>query len=204
MYTVPMALLDFVPVVFFIAASYLMLKDLYNKMSKGAYAMLCAGLFNVSTAGGAKALYKLLYALGICDFQALSAIFFPIQAFGFLLAGIAMVCLVSRRQGKGRLYAVVPPFFSGTMIFVGFMVLGLGGMDTGLSVIARRMKQNKAVPMFIVSFVCSLMMGYLSSKDFSKAYMNYIGELVNTVGQACLFLGMRTLDHAGLEDFQME
>ncbi len=34
--TVPMALVDYIPVALFIAAAVLLLRDLYNKMSKGA------------------------------------------------------------------------------------------------------------------------------------------------------------------------
>lgn len=38
--SLPMALADFVPVGLFLAASVLLQRDLYNKMSKGAFALL--------------------------------------------------------------------------------------------------------------------------------------------------------------------
>ena len=42
-FTVPMALMDYVPVIFFGITAVILLRDLYNKMFKGAYALLAAG-----------------------------------------------------------------------------------------------------------------------------------------------------------------
>lgn len=41
-FTVPMALMDYLPVFFFGVSAVLLLRDLYNKMFKGAYALLAA------------------------------------------------------------------------------------------------------------------------------------------------------------------
>ena len=76
-FSVGMALVDFIPVVLFAAASVILMRDLYNKMSKGAFALLAAGTIDVAFAGALKALYKLLYAAGVCDFTPLSDMFFP-------------------------------------------------------------------------------------------------------------------------------
>ena len=43
MYSVPMALADFIPVLLFGAAAVLLQRDLYSKMVKGAYALFAAG-----------------------------------------------------------------------------------------------------------------------------------------------------------------
>ena len=72
-----MGLMDFVPVAFFAVTAVILLRDLYNKMVKGAYALLAAGTINVFTAGFCKALWKLLYAANICDFSALEHMFLP-------------------------------------------------------------------------------------------------------------------------------
>ena len=63
-FTVPMALMDYVPVLLFGAAALLLLRDLYNKMVKGAYALFAAGMINIFCAGFLKATWKLLYAGG--------------------------------------------------------------------------------------------------------------------------------------------
>ena len=73
-FTVPMALMDFVPVFFFGVTAVILLRDLYNKMFKGAYALLSAGSVMVFLAGFCKAVWKLLYAANICDFVALEQI----------------------------------------------------------------------------------------------------------------------------------
>lgn len=204
MYSIPMALVDLIPVIFFGAAALILQKDLYNKMSKGAYALFCAGTIDVFLAGFLKALYKLLYAANVCDFSALNTLFFPLQAIGFMLAGLGLVCLITRPQGKGTVYSAAPVLFSGTMIFVALMVLGLFGIDFSLSAIAKKMKKPVAIVMFALSFVFCLMMGYLSSKDFSQSYMHWIAEGVNVFGQAFLLIGTMILHKNGLGSFQLK
>lgn len=199
MYSVPMALVDFVPVVLFGIAAVIMQRDFYDKMSKGVFALLAAGTIDVFMAGFLKALYKLLFALGVCDFQPLTQMFFPVQTIGFLLAGIAATRMLAGR-GKETKVMAAAPVFSGTFIFVTLMVLGLGAMDLSLARIAKRMNKGLALVLFIASFVFCLMMGYLSSKDFTQSYMNWAAELVNLLGQGSLLWGVMILHKAGLAD----
>ena len=56
--------------------------------------------------------------------------------------------------------------------------------------------------MFILSFVCMLGMGYLSSRDFTNPMMNWIGEIVNIIGMALLLTGVRMLHKGGLEFYE--
>ena len=63
-FTVPMALVDYIPVLLFGAAAVLLQRDLYNKMPKYAFACFAAGMINIFIAGFLKATWKLLYALG--------------------------------------------------------------------------------------------------------------------------------------------
>lgn len=203
-FTVPMALADFIPVILFMIASVYLMRDLYNKMSKGAFALFAAGSIDVTCAGALKALYKLLYASGICDFTPLTQMFFPVQAIGFLLAGIGMVAMVCHKQGKTAVYAVAPQVFTGTFIFVTFMVLGLGAMNAVLCILAVKVKKPWLIALFVLSFVCSLGMGYLSTKDFEKASMNWIAEGVNVVGQSALFAGTLFLRKNGLANLTLK
>ncbi len=203
-FTVPMALVDFIPVILFTIASVYLMRDLYNKMSKGAFALFAAGSIDVTCAGALKALYKLLYASGICDFTPLTQMFFPVQAIGFLLAGIGMVAMVCHKQGKTAVYAVAPQVFTGTFIFVTFMVLGLGAMNAVLCILAVKVKKPWLIALFVLSFVCSLGMGYLSTKDFEKASMNWIAEGVNVVGQSALFAGTLFLRKNGLANLTLK
>ena len=200
-FTVPMALVDYIPVLLFGAAAVLLQRDLYNKMPKYAFACFAAGTINLFIAGFLKATWKLLYALGICNFQSLNTMFLPTQSIGFLLAGLGMVLMLAGR--KRRVLAVVPPVFSGTMLFISMMVLGLGTICTGLSIVAVRMKKSSAALLFVLSFLCSMGMGYLSSRDAASAAVNWIEQGVNCVGQGAMLLGALTLHRAGLRDYQL-
>ena len=205
-FSVGMALVDYIPVICFAIASVILMRDLYYKMSKGAFALFAAGTIDITLAGGLKATYKLLYASGACDFEALNAMFFPVQSIGFLLAGVgilAMLCFNQKEKGSAVL-AIIPPLFKGTFVFVGLMVAGLGIMDAVLSIIAVKMKKPWLIAIFSLSFICSLGMGYLSSKDFTEAAMNWIAEGVNVVGQGAFLTGVYLLHKNGLADVELE
>ncbi len=202
-FSVSMALVDYIPVIFFGAAAVLLMRDLYNKMSKGAFALFAAGTIDIACAGALKATYKLLYAAGVCDFEALNAMFFPVQSIGFLLAGMGMLALLCHKQSEKAL-TVAPPVFTGTFVFVGLMVAGLGLMNAVLCIISAKMKKPGVAVCFVVSFICSLCMGYLSSRDFAQASMNWIAEGVNVVGQGTFLAGAVLLHKGGLAEFELK
>ncbi len=203
-FTVPMALVDFIPVALFALATIILMRDLYNKMSKGAFALFAAGTIDVVCAGALKALHKLLYAAGVCDFQPLSAMFFPVQSIGFLLAGIGVIAMLVHKQiSSTAAFAAVPPVFSGTFVFVGLMVTGVGLIDAALCVLSVKLKKPWLIALFVVAFVCLLAMGYLSSKNFEQASMNWIAEGVNVVGQAALLIGVWLLHKNGLAELKL-
>ncbi|SCZ80478.1 hypothetical protein [Pseudobutyrivibrio xylanivorans] len=202
--SVIMALVDFIPVAFFAVAAIVLQRNLYNKMSKGAFALFSMGTLDIVFAGFAKALYKLLYGASICDFQALSDMFFPVQSIGFLMAGVAAVAMIHYNQSSKTLFSVAPPLFSGTLIFVSFMCLGLGLLYYALCVIAIKMKKPMLILVFVLSFFMSLCMGYLSTKDFSLAIYNWIAQGVNIVGQGLLLWGALSLRKAGLWNLKLK
>lgn len=202
-FSVSMALVDYIPVIFFALAAVILMRDLYNKMSKCAFVLFSAGTVDIICAGALKATYKLLYAAGACDFEALNAMFFPVQSIGFLLAGIGILAMLCRKPSKTAVCAVAPPVFSGTFVFVGLMVAGLGIMDVVLCILAAKLKKPGLITLFVLSFVCSLCMGYLSSQDFAEASMNWIAEGINVVGQGALLGGVLLLHKSGLAEWKL-
>lgn len=190
-FSVPMALVDYIPVILFCLSFLTVFKDLKDKIATVVKALIAAGGVLVIAAGGLKATYKLLYALNIGDFEWMSNQFFSNQAFGFLLLGIGLVLTV--KPVSKHLNALFP-----TMVLVLLMVIGLGAMDAVLAYYATKMKKRSALVCFIVSFFMTMMMGYLSSRDFSQASMNWIAQAINCVGMLLLYLGVRSLDKAGL------
>ena len=191
-FSLPMAIVDYIPVFLFGIACFILLKYFTKDMNKAQFALFSCGVIDVFVAGFLKATYKLLYAANICDFESLNKMFFPVQSIGFLLAGIGMIWYVAK--SKKMVMLSVPPVYSGTFLFVGFMCGGLLLLDVALCVLAKRMKKTLYMILFIVSFVCSLCMGYLSSQDFAEAAMNWIAEGVNIVGQASLLAGVLLLN----------
>ncbi len=233
-FSVVMSLVDYIPVVLFTVAAVMLMRDLYNKMSKGAFALFGAGTIDVVCAGFLKATYKLLYALGVCDFEPLSNVFFPMQSLGFMLAGIGMLALLCHKQTTTKqepkktsktpiiillvvililvivtlchgnsTAGVAPTYFSGTFVFVTLMILGLGFMDVGLCILSKKLGKPALIALFVVSFFLSLCMGYLSSRDFNGALMNWIAEFVNTIGQGILLLGSVLLHKNGLDELRL-
>jgi len=199
-FTIPMALMDFVPVIFFGVTAVVLLRDLYNKMFKGAYALLAAGSVNVFMAGFCKALWKLLYAANICDFVALEEMFMPVNSLGLLFVGLSLIGMLCWKK-KGGMLSVAPPVFASSMPFIMMMVVGLGGLCAGLSVVAVKMKNGAVMILFIASFVCSMAMGYMSSQDSTLGWVNWAEQSINLVSQGCLMLGTIALHRAGLKEW---
>ena len=158
----------------------------------------------ITIAGALKATWKLLYAAGVCNFEALNNMFFPTQSIGFLLAGVGILAMLVYNQKENSKLRSVPPVFSGTFVFVGFMVAGLGLIDAILCILAAKLKKPALIALFVLSFICSLCMGYLSSKDFTEASMNWIAEGVNVVGQGSFLAGAYLLHKNGLAELELK
>lgn len=221
-YSIPMALFDMLPVIFFMVGTTTIAADMRQKMTLPSKILFVGGSWIVGAAGLLKALYKLVFSTGMGDPAWMSGQFFYNQAFGFLLAGIGLTLAVTRldkaqaggagsggsgsdssgsggskgSSGSGKLYSVVP---IPVMALVGIMVAGLAALDASLCFLAAKLKKRSALVLFIVSFFMCLGMGYLSSRSFEKASMNWTAEGVNAVGQLAFLAGCRILHRAGLD-----
>ena len=186
--TVPMALMDFVPVLLFGAAWLILYRDLKNKLDLCSGVLLPLGAALVFLAGFLKATWKMQNAIGAAPVELFNKMMFPTQSVGFLLMAVGMLALMYGQRKSAR---------SLTMVWVMLTVLGNLGASAGQVWIASKVKKA-AVPLFIVAFVCSMMMGYLSSRDFAQASMHWIAQSVNTLGQALLLVGALLVHKAGL------
>ena len=198
--SVPMALMDFVPVAFFGVTAALLRKNLFNKMSRQTFSMFASGTMFIFTAGFLKALWKLLYGLGVCDFQVLNTLFMPIQSIGFLLTGIAAILMLVRKKVP---VLAAPPVFAGTMVFIPMMVLGLGTIVTVLSILAAKLNKKAVMVLFILSFLASLAMGGMATQDSTQAWVNWVEQSLNCIGQGLLLWGVLILDRSGLKEMKL-
>lgn len=194
-FTIEMALVDYIPVIFFAIASAILISDLKNKMGGLNHLIFSIGMIAIAAAGAGKASWKLLVAANIADIQILNKMFMPTQSVGFLLAGLALIAMLIAK--KNRLLGV------NTFVFIGMMVAGLGIIDTVLAILAGKLKKGGAALLFIISFVCSLCMGYLSSRDFTEAIWNWIAQSINILGQGTLLLGAISLHKGGLKELSL-
>ena len=199
-FSVSMGLMDFVPVIFFGVTAVLLLVDLYNKMTRGVYGLFAAGCFNVFLAGFCKALWKLLYAAGICDFVALEQMFLPVNSIGLLCVGLSLILMVALKK-KAVVLSAAPVALTSGMPFIMMMVIGLGGMCASMSILAKKMKKGKTIILFVLSFILAMGMGYMSSKDSTLAWVNWAEQSINTVSQLCLMLGTIALHKSGLKNY---
>lgn len=200
--SVPMALIDLVPVGLFFAAAVLLQRDLYNKMVKGVFALLAAGSIMVLLAGLYKACWKMLYACGVCDYALLGDSLFLLQAPGFLLVFASLLALLTRRQtGEAAAFgACTAPAYRGSAPFLAAEVVGCLGVQCCLLVLALRMRMRSAAVWFAASLVCMLLMGWLSARFDDSAGMNWIAQAVNTAGNGALLAGVLCLHRAGLAE----
>ncbi len=197
--TVTMAIVDFVPVVMFFAATVILQRDLYNKMVKGAFALLAAGSIIVFLGGFYKAVWKLLYAMNICDFKALNYAFFPIQAPGFVLIFLGLTGLRKMSFGSVTALSVAPVVYESNLIFILFQVVGFGGIQYCMIRISLFMKKKLPVVLFVLSFIFILGMGYLGAKFDDSSNMHWLAQMTNILGEGSFLLGVVLLHKAGLE-----
>lgn len=211
-----MGFVDLIPVAAFLVAAIMLQRTLYNKVSKGAFAVFSAGTIIVFVAGLLKAIYKILLTFRICAFVPLSQQFFPMQTVGFFLAGAAVMAILCHHQGEHTVHCIAAPAvvgglvlayqgdysdllanpYGGTMIFVAFMCLGVVVFDGGLAFICAKNKCWVGMALLIVSLVFTLGMGYLSTKD---AMNDWIKEFVNSVGQVSLLVAAYLMKKKGLD-----
>ena len=200
--SIPMALVDYIPVIFFGVSMVLLQRDLYNKMFKGAYALFAAGTIDVFCAGFLKATWKLLYAAGVCDFEILNHMMMPLQSIGFLLIGAGLVGMLCWKRKDAVMLSAAPAVFSGTFVFIILMVLGLGCLCTILSILAARMKKKGIIVLFVLAFLCYMGMGYMSSQDSTLTWVNWVEQSINCVGQGLMMIGVILLHKAGLAEYK--
>lgn len=199
-FSIGMALFDYIPVIFFAIGSIILIRDLKDKSRKESFILFKLGVVAVILAGFLKATWKLLYAAKIADITMFDELFFPLQSTGFLLAGVGIMSILYYKSSKKATFFAMEPSL---LLMILLMVSGLGFLDAGLCIISKRLKRPVAIAIFAASFVCCLGMGYLSSKNFEKASMNWIAEGVNFCGQGLFLLGVWMLHKAGLDTLKL-
>lgn len=108
-FTVSLALFDLIPVAVFLVAVILMQQTFYKYMNSVCYTLYSTGTVMVFVAGFFKALWKLFFALGFCDFQALNSCNMPLQSVGFLMAAVSVLSFTLGKKIKPVPKPVIMP-----------------------------------------------------------------------------------------------
>ena len=195
--TVAMALVDCVPVVLFLVAAVVLQRDLYDRLPKGAYSLVAAGSIMAFLGGFMKALWKLLYATGVCDYVLLDHALFTLQGPGFLLFFLGLTGLFWKGEKGGASALVSAPVVTTTSVpFIVMQVVGLSGAQVLLAVAGVRRGARLVPVAFAFAFVFMLGMGYLGAKFDDSSSMHWVAQLTNTLSMACFLWGTLMLHAA--------
>ena len=200
---IPMAILDFVPVIFCGFTAFYLIGGFRRRMTTAQGAFFSAGMIMLVSGGVLKAMWKMLYALGICDMTALSEQFFPNQAVAFLMLSISTIGMLAKNKSmtENRTYAAAVPVVTTHLPFIIVMTLGMVTWYIGLAVSAARLRRKNAAVIIIIALIVMITHAALGSKfDSTKGILHWIAEMQNTVAQLLLMIGARIMYKAMKEE----
>lgn len=200
---IPMAVLDFIPVIFCGFTGFFLISAFRRRMTPAQGAFFSAGMIMLVAGGVLKALWKMLYALGICDMTALSEQFFPNQAVAFLLLSISTIGMLAKNKSmtENRTYAAAVPVVTSHLPFIIIMTLGMVTWYIGVAVAAARLRKKNAMILIIVALIVMITHAALGSKfDSANGILHWIAEMQNTVAQLLLMIGARIMYKAAKEE----
>lgn len=199
-YSIIMAIVDFLPVLFYFLAAWLVAKDLYSYVGKTTYGLLAAGSLMCFIGGAFKALWKLLFCFGI-NYPAFFTSFFPMQAPGFMLYFVGLIIAMKElKKGKGEngLNMVTAATVTSSVPLLAFQSIGSVGSLVCLSILGFRTKNKLAGICFILSIVFLFgMVGLSATIDSTLGWANWLEQGVNTIGQVFFYIGARKMHQKG-------
>ena len=187
-YPLALALYDFVPVVFFLIGAIYLVRTVMRLCGLHCGRLTIVGSLLIFLGGLLKAIWKLLFTIGVGDYQWLSESQFPLLAPGFLVLLIAVIIMArserAKEKRKGALLAIVA--WKIPLLIV--MTLASMGVQGILTYVSFQRKAKLAAAGFIVAFLGLVGMGALASGEQTLA-RQWIEQSVNSVGQLGFMVG---------------
>ena len=188
-YPLVLALYDFVPVVLFLIGAIFLVRTSIRMCGFRCGRLAIAGVLLIFIGGILKAIWKLLYTIGMGNFQLLSESQFPLVAPGFLILLIAVLMMArSDRETRVTNAALLLIMATWKIPFLIVMTLTSMGVQGILTYVSFQRKKKLAAAGFIVAFLGLVGMGALASGEQTLA-MQWIEQSVNTVGQLGFMIG---------------
>jgi hypothetical protein len=186
-FPVSLALFDFVPSFAFLIGAFYLVKISLKCRGNSNGRMVMAGTLFVFLGGFTKALWKFLVATKISDIFWLGQLQFILTAIGFLGMCVAVIYMVrggTVASKNGMLLSMA--IWKIPFLFV--MTLASLGAEGILAYLAFRSGEKLAGAAFAVGVMGLLAMGALASAEQTIS-MQWIEEIVNTIGQSGFMLG---------------
>lgn len=179
-YTLGLSLLDFVPNLAFLVNAYFLVKLVRLKNRPFQLTAMITGSSLVVLGGTLKAVWKLLYTLGVGDFQLMSELQFMLLAPGFLLMLVSLILFTRKEKGnKGTFLNTIAPWKIPLLAIMTVSSLGVLGI---LGYLAFRRRVYWAAILFVTAVVCMLGMARLAGGEQTVA-LQWIEEGINSLGQ---------------------
>lgn len=201
-YSLGLALLDFVPIFAFLVGAYFLVRAALITRGKPCGRMMMAGTLLVFAGGFFKAIWKMLYVTGVADIQVMSEMQFVLHAPGFLAMFVAILLLAKALKAapSGVEAAAIAVWKIPLLAVMTVSSLGAQGI---LASIAFRKKSPIAGGMFIAAIICMLTMSGMASGSEQTVAMQWIEEVINTIGQVAFAFGSFLIYRTILKEQQL-
>ncbi len=187
-----LALFDFLPTFAFLIGALFLIRMAFICCGISCGYMMMAGSILVFLGGFMKAVWKLLFVTGMANINWMSEAQFILLSIGFLAICISVILMARKLRAAPNL-AVLLGIVPWKLPFLFLMILTSLGAEGILAYIAFRRNLRPAAAGFIVAVMGILAMGVFAGGDQSVA-MQWIEEVVNTIGQFGFMLGCILLD----------
>jgi hypothetical protein len=189
-YTLGLSMLDFVPPLAFLVGAVFLWRLAAREGGRTSATLMGVGTGLVFLGGALKAIWKLLYSLGVGDFALLSDQQFALLAPGFLLMFISTIQLL--RSGKRAQDTAVVGMAVWKIPLMVVMTISSIGAYGVLSYLGFRRRRPWAGLLFIATVVLTLGMAGMAGGEQSIT-RQWIEEGVNSASQIAMALASCSL-----------
>lgn len=183
-YKLGLCLLDFLPNLAFFFGSIYLIRWTRKYGSRFSYLTMIIGSLLVFTGGTSKAIWKLIFTLGLGDITPLGEAQFILLAPGFLLMFLSSLSMTRKKASKSGLSAMA----LWKIPFLAVMTISNLGLLVTLGYTAYRKATRWVALFFAISLVCMLSMAGMATAEQSIA-QQWIEEGVNSLGQIAFAVG---------------
>jgi len=187
-YPLALALYDFIPVAFFLIGAIFLVRTSTRICGLRCSRLAIVGSLLIFLGGFLKAIWKLLFTIGVGDYLLLSESQFPLVAPGFLVVLIAVIMMARSDREARTTNAAMLLITTWKIPFLIVMTLTSMGVQGILTYVSFQRKAKLAAAGFIVAFLGLVGMGALASGEQTLA-RQWIEQSVNSVGQLGFMVG---------------